>query len=620
MLASPIEEIKNRLDIVDLVKEYVQLQKAGANYRGLCPLHTEKSPSFFVSPARQIWHCFGCGNGGDVFKFVMQLEGIEFGDALRQLAQRTGVELPRRDPGMVQWETERKRFLELLELAAKFFEKQLASTKGQEAVTYLRDRGLTEETTSKWRVGYAPDSARGLFDFLLQQGFREYEIGKAGLLVRAGNETYDRFRGRIMFPIFDLQSQVVGFGGRIFGDKEGKDLAKYLNTTNTPVYDKSKILYGLDKARLSIRKHDSAILVEGYFDVILSSQVGQENVIATSGTALTSGHLRLLKRYSNNMHVSFDRDSAGEKAAKRGVELALAEGFRTKVILMPEGKDPADMARENPQEWSRLIEEAKSVHDFYFETTLAKFDKNDAEGKVKIAEALLPVIKKLPSKIEQDNWIRNLAEELGVREQSIRDELAQIREDAVPIRSQEATQKSAAPTQPKTRQQRLEEEILMLLFRNPPFLQEITAEYLPYFSLDTQEILAGFRKNPDFQFDQFETIFPPHTSEFLRQIALRSESESRPPVETEEASSFGLYPKNGDVDSENIDEVDDTKEFFYCLDSLGMLYRQKRLEEIQQEIKKAESAHDNERLQLLLTEFKEISYDLHHANKKETSV
>ncbi len=592
MLISPVEEIKNRIDIVDLVKEYVQLQKAGANFRAPCPFHVEKSPSFFVSPARQLWHCFGgCGEGGDIFKFVMKIESIEFGDALRMLAKKAGVELPKRDASFVQWETEKKKILDALELAAKFYEKQLEGTGvGAEAKAYILGRGITQETLKKWRIGYAPDSARSLYTFLFGKGCKEYDVAKAGLLLRSGNDTYDRFRGRIMFPIFDTNSQVIGFGGRIINKKEGKDLAKYLNTSNTPVYDKSKVLYGLDKAKHAIRRQNFIVMVEGYVDAIMASQAGTENVVATSGTALTESHLRLLKRYSENLRVSFDGDMAGQTATRKGIDKAIAEGFQVRVVMMPKGsKDPADVAKENPEEWMVLVEGAKSVYDFYFESSLLQFDKKTIEGKKGIANIILPVIKKLPSKIEQDHWISRLAEVIDAKEESVREELLKLKEEPVyeSKNVREGGVISPIPAFPahKSRKEMLEERALSLLFRIPKALELVKEEDLPYFSLETQELFAGFRRNPSFDMKGFEGIFPSSTLEKLTVISLRSE------IFEQDAEEAG--------------------EFESCLKELKAIYNRERLEAISKEIKTAEAEQNVQRLQELMKEFDAVSRSLH---------
>ena len=406
MPSSSIEEIKNKLDVVEVVGSYIKLQKCGQNFRAVCPFHSEKKPSFFVSPARQIWHCFGCSKGGDIFAFIKEIERVEFGDALRILAQRAGVELKRQDPKL---RTERQRLYEICEFTCQFFETQLQKSKiGQDVKKYLLTRGINEESVKKWRLGYAPDIWRSSSDFLVSKGYKREEIVKAGLaIMKEGNlKSYDRFRGRIIFPIFDLNSQVVGFGGRVFGEKGEREVAKYMNIPNTLLYDKSRILYGLNAAKMKIREKNQCILVEGYTDVILAHQVGFGNTVATSGTALTPFQLRILKRYSQNLLTAFDMDVAGNMATKKGIDLAQKQGFDIKVITMPEGSDPADIISKKSADFEKLITSAKSILSFYFETAFSKFDKETPEGKREISKIILPVIRRIPNKIEQSSPVK----------------------------------------------------------------------------------------------------------------------------------------------------------------------------------------------------------------------
>jgi DNA primase len=576
-MISPIEEIKNRLNIVEVIGGYIKLQKAGVNFRALCPFHSEKKPSLFVSPARQIWHCFGCGKGGDIFAFVKEIEGVEFGDALRILAQKAGVELKRQDPKI---KTERQRLYEICELATQFFEKQLeGSTAGREAKQYLLKRGISEESIKIWRIGYAPDVWQGLSDFLISRGYKKEEIEKAGLgLSNTYGSFYDRFRGRIIFPIFDLNSQVIGFGGRIFKEKEETEIAKYVNTPNTLLYDKSRILYGLDKARLEIRKKQFCILVEGYIDTIMVSQSGFANVVASSGTALTPYQLQILKRYSENILTAFDMDVAGDNATKRGIDLAQKQGFNIKVIMMPPNSDPADIISQNPQEWEKLVREAKSIMDFYFETVFSKNDPKSLEGKKNISKILLPVIKRIPHKIEQSFWIQQLAKKLEVKEEDIAEELKKIKteEELYGLESEEIIK-----TVPKSRRDLLEEKLLTILFRFPNYLNLVENDQ--NLSLKSQNVLNLLRKEKNLNSEEID----PELENYFSYLSLKSEVEE-------------------------IDQKDAFSEIQTCLKELHFLKIKEKLDMVSQQLREAEVRGDNELINQLINEFNQYSKELYN--------
>jgi len=421
---SQVDEIKNKLNVLDIVGSYVKLSKTGINYRGLCPFHSEKGPSFFVSPSRQMWKCFGCGKGGDIFEFIKEIEGVEFGDALRLLANKAGVELKRENPQVI---SERKKLYEICDLACSFFEKQLGNSEwGIKAKDYLLKRGIKEESIKKWRIGYSPDTWQGLSDFLVGRGYTREEIVRAGLAVQSekGNNPYDRFRGRIIFPIFDLNSQPIGFTARVFKDADNKETAKYINTPQTILYDKSNVLYGLNFAKVAVRKNNQCVLTEGQTDTIMCHQAGFENTVAVSGTALTQRHLSLLKRYTDNLLLSFDMDVAGDTATKRGINLAESQGFNIKIVDTYSGaKDPAEIILENPKNWEDSVKNARTIMDFYFDSAFAKLDKNNPKDKKEIGKIILPAIKRLQNKIEQSHWAQKLAEKLGVSQTAVLEEL-----------------------------------------------------------------------------------------------------------------------------------------------------------------------------------------------------
>ena len=586
MISSPVDEIKNRLDIIEVIGSYIKLQKTGINYRAICPFHSEKKPSFFVSPTRQIWHCFGCGKGGDIFGFVKEIEGVEFGDALRILAQKAGVELKRKTPEYVQWKSEREDLYEICELATKFFEKQLEESKtGKEAKKYLIGRGITEESIRKWRIGYAPDVWQGLSDFLTSRGYTEEQIKKAGLgLSSEKGSFYDRFRGRIIFPVFDLNSQVVGFGGRVFKDKDNKEIAKYVNTPQTMLYDKGRILYGLDRAKVEIRRKDFCILVEGYVDLIMVSQAGFQNVVATSGTALTPFQLKILKRYSENLFTAFDMDVAGDAATKRGIDLAQLQGFNVKVVTLPEDMDPADAVLKDPKIWEKAVAEAKSIMDFYFDSAFAKFDKGSADGKKEISKVLLPVIKRIPNKIVQAHWIGELAKRLKVKEENIEEELKKAKVEEYPeALGLEPEEVSNLP--PKSRRELLEERLVTLILKAPQNMEIIKEEELNRLSPQIKEILLKLKKNKKIESDFFN--YP---------NAVKS---------GEEINLFDYLALKAEV--EEIEEKEISPEIQCCLKEILVIEIKDKLDQISQEIKTAEEEKNWKRVEELTKEFNELA-------------
>ena len=355
---SPVEEIKVRLGIEEVVSSYLKLERAGANLRARCPFHREKTPSFFVSPARGSFYCFGCQAKGDIFSFVERMEGTDFRGALKTLAERAGVPLARFRPGE---QDRRERVFLALEEAAQFFEETLASPKSVEVREYLLGRGVLPKTVAEWRIGFAPSEWRALRAHLLAKKFSEDELLRAGLVKQSekGGEPFDVFRSRVMFPIFDTAGRVIAFSGRIFG-KEEEGIPKYVNSPETEVWRKSASLYGMHRAKQGIRERGFALLVEGQVDLVMCHQAGYANAVATSGTALTSEHLDLLRRFSENLLLAYDTDAAGEKAALRAVSAALEKGMAVKIAAQTGGKDPADIILKNPADFANALKD--SVH------------------------------------------------------------------------------------------------------------------------------------------------------------------------------------------------------------------------------------------------------------------
>ncbi|MEI6587656.1 MAG: DNA primase [Candidatus Moraniibacteriota bacterium] len=427
-MGTDLEEIKSRLNIVDVLGEYLRLDKTGTNYRALCPFHNEKSPSFMVSEEKQIWHCFGCQKGGDIFSFVMEIEGLEFRDAMRQLAEKAGVELRAVAPGMLE---KKNRTTEILELATKFYEIQLWKGAGKEKiVSYLKERGLIEEIIKLFRLGYAPNGWRNILEFLTKRGFSVEEIEKTGLLVRkdgasqnnAETKFYDRFRDRIIFPICDYSGRVLGYSARVApGGDESQ--AKYVNSPETEVYHKSKALYGIDKAKGEIKQKDFVLLVEGNMDVIAASQAGIKNVVAVSGTALALAQLDTLKRYTKNLKMLFDMDSAGEAATKKSIKLCLEKNISVQIVELPFGKDAADLAKNNPEKLREAIESSKSAMEYLYDKAFSAHDKDAAEGKKKISEELMEMVESLSSEVEKSHWVKKIAQGLDAPESALTDML-----------------------------------------------------------------------------------------------------------------------------------------------------------------------------------------------------
>jgi DNA primase len=577
MVGSPVEEIKNRLDIVDVVSSYVKLSKCGQNFRGLCPFHSEKKPSFFVSPRLQIFKCFGCGSSGDIFKFIMQIENVEFYDALKILAERAGIELK---PIKPEIKTEIDKLLEICELSTQFFETQLhKSKKGEKVKNYLLKRGIKESSIKKWRLGYAPKKWDSLLKFLVSRGFQPEEIEKAGLIIRKENYSssntleayYDRFRSRIIFPIFDLSSRVVGFGGRII--PTSKDVAKYINTPNTLLYNKSQILYGLNFAKSKIREKKECILVEGYTDLILAHQEGFENSVALSGTSLNPQQLQILKRYTSNLLTAFDMDIAGDMATKRGIDLAQEEGFNIKVILMPEGADPADIISKEPQKFKELVEKAKPILDFYFENTFLKFPKKEEYTpyeKKEISKILLPVIKKIKDKIEQSSWVQKLARDLDLREEAIFSELEKINLEEIEVKEDKDLLFLS-----RNRKDLLEEKIISLIFQIPKeqLSKIFDKSILLNFSEENRRIVEAIKENNS----------PPDLKERLSTIQLQAE----------------VYP-----------DEDPLKELEICQKEFKKILLKEKLNQISKKIKKARKEGNEKEIEIFLKDFNKISKEL----------
>lgn len=428
MSEGTIEEIKMRLSIVECIGSYVRLEKSGAHWKACCPFHQERTPSFMVNEERNMWHCFGCGKGGDVFAFVMEMEGLEFREALKMLAERAGVELPQYKGEEKNKET-KDRLYDLLELSTKFYEKQLWDGPSKEKIlAYLHSRGLSDESIKKFRLGYAPDGWRYAIEFLVSKGYKAEEAEQAGLIIKSGNNEqgmgsggnryYDRFRDRIMFPIFDILGRVIGYSARMApGGDESQ--AKYINTPETPIYHKSRALYGLSLAKQAMKQAGSTVIVEGNMDVIAMHQAGVENTIAVSGTALTLEQLVIMKRYGSEVKLFFDMDGAGQKAARKSAELALEKELAVAIIAIPSGKDAADIGRDNPAMLRDAVAKTIAAPKYFLDASLSKHDRTTADGKRRIVDEYAEFLMFVRNPIERAHWIKELAREIGMEERLV---------------------------------------------------------------------------------------------------------------------------------------------------------------------------------------------------------
>ena len=425
-MSSSVEQIKERLSIVDVVGSYINLERSGINYRARCPFHSERTPSFFVSPTRNSYYCFGCGAKGDIFSFVQQFEGLDFKGALYALAEQAGVEVKSEDP---EKRDERDKLYSVLEAACIFFQNQLKENK--EVLGYLKNRGISNTSVEKWRLGFAPAEWGALYEHLSGQGFSREQILGAGLIKesKSGGKYYDTFRNRIMFPIADSAGRAVAFSGRLFEKPEEEEKEdkppKYVNTPETVLYNKSNILYGLDKAKHSIRSHNFTIVVEGQMDLLMSHQTEFTNAVAISGTALTNDQLGRLNKLSGNVVVAFDADEAGISSAGRSALRGLLMGMDVKVAKLPYGSDPADLILENKENWRQAIRESSHIVDFYLSVIDSK-GLDDRKYRLEVSRQALPFVAAIQSKIDQSHFVSRVASKLHVDEQIIYEELREI--------------------------------------------------------------------------------------------------------------------------------------------------------------------------------------------------
>ncbi len=462
-MASPAEQIKERLGIAEVVGSYLKLERSGVNMRALCPFHSEKTPSFFISPTRGSYYCFGCGAKGDIFSFVEAFEGLDFMGALKLLGERAGVPIVFESK---EKRSERDRLFDVLEEATSFFERGMTAP----ARSYLNGRGVLDESIEKWRLGFASPDWRVLRSHLRSRGFSDVEAEKAGLIKHAdegGKDPYDRFRGRIMFPIGDSSGRIVAFSGRIFPNDD--KAAKYINSPETLLFVKSKVLYGFDRAKGSIRKSNFSVLVEGQMDLVMAHQGGFPNTIALSGTALSGEHLETLGRLSKRMVIALDADKAGISSAGKSAKLALSRDFDVKVASLPAGLDPADVIAKDPEKFRSAVREAKHIVDFYLDVLKEKVT-DERKLKLEVSRLVLPFVAEIKNGIDRAHFVSRIAYTLHIAEEPVWEELRRLGSGEIP----KVPGQYSPEGKNKSRKERILEELFGLIF-----LEEGGASVLP---------------------------------------------------------------------------------------------------------------------------------------------
>jgi len=448
-----IDQVRERTDIVEVVSKYIPLKKAGRNYKAVCPFHHEKTPSFMVSPAKQIFHCFGCGAGGNVFNFVMKYERLEFPETVRDLAKRAGVDIPVTSGQSAEKASLSETLHSINEMAMQFYQKNLLSKASSTASReYIQKRGIHPKIVEEFKIGYAPKSWSGLLEFLKDKGCKDDHLEKSGLVIKnREGRFFDRFRDKIIFPITDSKGKIKGFGSRVMDSS----MPKYTNSPDTFIYNKGNHLYGLKQSWEDIRDKNAAVVVEGYLDLLTPFQHGIKNVVATLGTALTLEQVKLLKRFTDNIIILYDADAAGENAAVRSLDLLIEEELKVKVAQLPKGEDPDSYVKKHGSDLFReLLDNAQDLFDYKIGILLKRFDSNKLEGKAKIASEMLPLISKIRNAILQSGYIKRLGDLLSIDEADLKKEMSKVKPDYT-YRYQ-----PVSPLEPETAKSRMAEKIL----------------------------------------------------------------------------------------------------------------------------------------------------------------
>lgn len=584
-----ISEIRDRASLLEVVSDYVSLKKTGRNYRGLCPLHSEKTPSFMVNEEKQIFHCFGCGEGGDVFAFLMKTGHFSFPEAVEELAKRYGIGLPRRDPSPAQKKEMAKRevLFRINQLTSEYFHGLLTRKKeGEEGKRYLSQRGVQDEIVKEYRLGYSLDRWDGLVQYLREKKVSLELAWELGLILPKKKEGwYDVFRKRIIFPIFDPHQRVVGFGGRLVGEGQ----PKYINSSESSIYHKGEVLYGLQAARRYASEKDEVIIVEGYFDLLTLHQYGLRQSVATLGTALTTKHIRILKRYTKNLITVFDPDPAGIQATLRTLPLFLEEEVTGKAVLLPKGEDPDTFLKKgNLEDFKKGVTGAVPLIDFFFEWLMKTHDMKSIDGKVNIAKEGMAMIRRIPEKIRKDLYVRTLAERLGLKESALHEMIRS------PHRERTRPVENVPERFPREEFPKSEEMVVRLMVHHPELIPIISEEEIwdefeaPLLKRLGQELEGLFRKKGKLELTEALEAFDEALKERLCEYAFQ-----------EGGIGGGNQPGFGSQRPERI-----LKD---CMEKIRRRKLKKDERELLSRIKEVEKQKDGRGLEALLREHQELT-------------
>jgi DNA primase len=595
----PKEEIRRRVDVAELISEYLTLKPAGGgSFKSVCPFHQDKDPSFHVSKEKQIWHCFGCDMGGDIFAFVMEIESVEFPEALRILGKKAGVEITRYTSSD---SNEKQRMIALHDLVTKFYQKILIdSTQAADARAYLENRGIDKGLIEKFQLGFSPEGWDTLVQFLSKRGYNATEVERSGLAQRkkSGVGSIDKFRNRVMIPLSDHHNNVVGFTARIMKQTDDFQGPKYMNSPETLIYKKSELLYGLNLAKSAIKMAGAVIVVEGNLDVIASHKAGVENVVASSGTALTEQQIQLLKRFTDNIIFSFDQDAAGFAAAQRGIRLAQSLDMKVKVVILPPeaGKDPDDAVQKDPKLWIKAVDNPIPIMEYYFEQSSRNKDLSDVEHKREVGKFLIPEIASISDQIEQEHWLQKLSGMINIDIEILRGMVRKIKGEVY-------IKVVKKPEAKITKRSRTDQAVIMVLglFLQYPEFQDKVMEKLDIEQIDSTELQDLYKiLTNEYNKNNPSTKQKSFFAELREKISQNEESGGIVNLLDE------IALKGEEISVENTQDnvLAQLNDFIHVINQAGIDQEKKQLE---QQIRQAEEQGDSKVVQKLLEKFNSLN-------------